>query len=86
MAKVDYKALLEEAKQQKMEAERVIAFAERMLGVARRPSDSTSGRKNLGKLSRFKMTRSTVRTSCKPRKPIWKWSGGQPEAQRRSQK
>jgi hypothetical protein len=41
MAKVDYKALLEEAKQQKMEAERVMAFAERMLGIARRPSDST---------------------------------------------
>jgi hypothetical protein len=40
MAKVDYKALLEEAKQQKMEAERVIAFAERMLGIARRSSDS----------------------------------------------
>jgi hypothetical protein len=35
MAKVDYKALLEEAKQQKMEAERVIAFAERMLGMSR---------------------------------------------------
>jgi hypothetical protein len=40
MAKVDYKALLEEAKQQKMEAERVIAFAERMLGVARRSPDN----------------------------------------------
>lgn len=38
MAKVDYKALLEEAKEQKLEAERVIAYAQRMLGQGHRPA------------------------------------------------
>jgi hypothetical protein len=50
MAKVDYKALLEEAKQQKLEAERVIAFAERMLGIARSSPSSSSSADEHGKI------------------------------------
>lgn len=35
MANVDYKALLEDAKRQRAEADAVIAFAERQLGIAK---------------------------------------------------
>ena len=42
MAKVDYKALWEEAKQQKLEAERVMAYAERMMGQSHRSVDTTA--------------------------------------------
>jgi hypothetical protein len=38
MTKIDYKTLLEDAKRQKAEAEAVIAFAERQLGVAKSSS------------------------------------------------
>lgn len=35
MAKIDYKALLEDAKRQRAEADAVIAFAERQLGIVK---------------------------------------------------
>jgi len=85
MAKVDYKALLEEAKQQKMEAERVIAFAERMLGVARRPSDTVRTQES-GQPVEIQDDTFHGKNILQATQAYLEMVGGQREAQRRSQK
>jgi hypothetical protein len=46
MAKVDYKAVLEDLKQQKADIERMIVFTERMIGSGHRPSENHAKAEN----------------------------------------